>query len=464
MSVNSEYDVLVLGGGTAGTAAAKAAAESGARVAMFNDGELGGLCILRGCMPTKTLLHAAHLRYEARHHHTPGIGHATLELDFAKVMANKSAKVERFRRAKLAGIERAGYDVIDARAAFAGPGAVVAGGQEYVARKGFVIASGSVQSVPPVEGIESVDYWTSDDLMNLTELPKSMIVVGVGAIGLEFAQFFARMGTAVTLVSRRGIFCTVDPAVGDAASAMLDAEPNLTRLSHWRPLRVQQSESGRFSMDLEGPSESRTIEADTFLLATGRRAAIDDLNLEAAGIEVERGRVVASPAMQTTNPKVFVAGDATGERLLLHVANWEGRAAGLGAAGVPGDHVVERRLHVEVVFLDPPMACVGMNEAHARNAGFDVVTAQVAAADTGRAITMDVQHGVMKLVADRRSGKILGAQMLCPRADDIVHTIASIMYYQGTAADMLKMPWYHPTLTEVLLQLAREVDAQVVRH
>ena len=176
------YDVLVLGGGTAGTSAARAARKAGASVAMFNDGELGGLCILRGCMPTKTMLHAAHLRHEAEHHRTPGIAHESLAADFAEVMRNKDAKVARFKHAKIAGIEKGGYDVIDAYAKFAGQDRVEADGQLYRFTKGAVIATGSVVNVPPIPGVEDVPYWTSDDVMALTERPDSVIVIGSGAI------------------------------------------------------------------------------------------------------------------------------------------------------------------------------------------------------------------------------------------------------------------------------------------
>jgi len=161
-----DFDVLVLGGGTAGTAAAKAAVLAGAHTAMFNDGELGGLCILRGCMPTKTMLHAAHLRHEAEHHRTPGIAHATLAADFAAVMRNKDAKVARFKNAKISGIENGGYEVIDARARFTGPDTVEAGGKAYRFTKGAVIAVGSTITEPGIPGLAEVPYWTRPPARN----------------------------------------------------------------------------------------------------------------------------------------------------------------------------------------------------------------------------------------------------------------------------------------------------------
>lgn len=454
-----DFDVLVLGGGTAGTAAAKAAVQAGARTAMFNDGELGGLCILRGCMPTKTMLHAAHLRHEAEHHRTPGIAHAPLAADFAAVMANKDQKVARFKRAKISGIDSGGYEVIDARARFSGPDTVEAAGMNYRFTKGAVIAVGSVVTEPPIPGLADVPYWTSDDIMALSECPESVAVIGSGAIGLELAQFLARMGTRVELISRRPVFQDWGESIVQEMSNALAEEPSFTNHAPGTPLAVSKTDNG-IAVKIETESGAKTIQAQHLLLAAGRRAAVDDLDLELAGVEMAGRRIQAGPDMRTTNPNIYVAGDATGERLLLHVANWEGTAAGQGAAGVAGVEPVERRLHMSVVFTDPPLASVGMTEAEAKADGIEAISAEAPFAQTGRAITMDVAHGVMRLVATADRGEILGAQILGPRADDIIHAVSTVMYYRGTAKDMLAMPWYHPTLSEVLLGLAREIHGK----
>jgi len=454
------YDVLILGGGTAGTAAAKAAVQAGARTAMFNDGELGGLCILRGCMPTKTMLHAAHLRHEAQHHRTPGIGKESLSSDFAAVMRNKDVKVARFKNAKISGIESGGYEVIDARAKFTGPDTVEANGESYRFTKGAVIAVGSVITQPPIPGMESVPYWDSDDVMALTECPESVAVIGSGAIGLELAQFLSRMGTRVELISRRPVFADWGASVIEEMEKALADEPNFTNHAPAAPVAIRNGECGGIEVDIRTASGSKTIQAQHLLVAAGRRAAVDSLNLGLAGVEMDGPQVKAGADMRTTNPKVFVAGDASGERLLLHVANWEGAAAGQGAAGVANVPAVERRLNMGVVFTDPPLATVGITEKEAKAAGLDVHVVEARFPQTGRAITMDVAHGVMRLVASAANGEILGAQILGPRADDIIHAVSAIMYYRGTAADMLAMPWYHPTLSEVLLGLAREIRGQ----
>ena len=454
------YDVPVIGGGSAGTSAAAAAHQAGAKTAMFNEGELGGLCILRGCMPTKTMLHAAHLVHEPQHHHTPGISPAAPEIDFAAVMANTAAKVARFKKAKLAGIAAGGYEVIDARAQFSGPDTIEAGGETYRFTRGAVLASGSVPSLPPIPGIDKIDVWTSDTVMKLESIPESAIVMGGGAIGLELGLFLARMGTRVIQANRSRFFSKIDEELALQMKGVLDAEPNLTAVAPFDAQRIEQRD-GQVHLHVEAEDGPRTLSAQHFVAATGRDAHLEGLGLEAAGIEALRGRVTHDEAMKTTNPRIFVAGDATGNELLLHVANWEGRSAGRGAAEVPGNHAVERRLAMTAIFTDPPLATIGLSEREAQQAGIPCVTASAELASTGRCITMDVQHGLWKLVAHEHTGEILGSQILGPRADDIVHTISAVMYYRGTARDLLEMPWYHPTITEVGLSLARGIVAQL---
>ena len=293
--------------------------------------------------------------------------------------------------------------------------------------------------------------------MALTECPESVAVLGSGAIGLELAQFLARMGSRVELISRRPVFADWGTSVAQEMDQALADEPNFTSHAPGTPVAVRQSEDGGVAIELETAGGAQTVTAQHLLLAAGRHAAVGGLDLDLAGVEMDRRQVKAGPDMRTTNPKIFVAGDATGERLLLHVANWEGAAAGMGAAGVVEVQPVERRLHMSVVFTDPPLATLGMTEEQAKAEGIEAIVAEARFPETGRAITMDVAHGVMRLVAAASNGEILGAQILGPRADDIIHAVSTVMYYRGTAQDMLAMPWYHPTLSEVLLGLAREI-------
>ncbi|MHC5065915.1 MAG: FAD-dependent oxidoreductase, partial [Planctomycetota bacterium] len=267
------------------------------------------------------------------------------------------------------------------------------------------------------------------------------------------------MGTEVHLVSRRAVFTDAGPQIAGEMREVLDDEPNL-HAHHPASSLAARKEGAGVALDIEDSTGKQTIHADHLLVATGRRADVDGLGLELAGVEIERGKVSCGSDMRTSTPKIFVAGDASGFRLLLHVANWEGQVAGLGAAGVDGNHEVENRLNMSVVFTDPPLALLGMTELEAKKKGIETLSAQARFPETGRAITMDVEHGLWNLVCDPK-GEIIGAQILGPRADDLIHILSGIMYYRGTVQDLIDMPWYHPTLSEVLIGLARELSQKV---
>ena len=349
-----------------------------------------------------------------------------------------------------------------ARASFVGRNTVEAGGVTYRFDKGAVIATGSTPAIPPIEGIDDVPVWTSDDLLEMETVPDSAVVIGVGAIGLESSQFLARVGCQTTVLSRRPVLCDLGSEFHDEMTAALAAEPNLTLRQKVVMQRVRKT-AGGIAIDISDEKGTEAIEATRLVVATGRHPAVRGLGLERAGINVQpgSGHIVFGLDMCTTNPRVFVAGDVTGTRQILHIANEEGRVAGLCAAQVPGTHQVNPRMHMEVTFTDPPIANLGMTPEEAKHAGVDTVTSKANFSGTGRAITMDVAFGVIQLVARRDGGEIIGCQILGPRADDLIHAISPIMHYRGTAAHMLEMPWYHPTLSEVLLGLARDIQGQV---
>ena len=455
----AKYDVIVLGGGSAGSRAAKAASLAGARTAMINDGELGGLCILRGCMPTKTMLASAHAIHEAEHMDPLG---ARLEgrvvVDFSRIMQRKDQLVKRFQNAKIGSIESADYEVLQGRGRFVEGPAIELDGRRLEARA-YVLATGSAPTVLSIPGIEDVPLLTSDDVMKLTEPPRSLIVQGAGPIGLEFGQFFARIGSEVVLVNRSTLCSKYDAEAGTELQAALEQEPRFRLLTPAIIERLRPEGSGLIATIRtdEGTQEHR---ADALLMAAGRHAMLDGLGLEEIGLQPSNGLLAHDETMQTEIPQVYVAGDATGAYQVLHTSNQEGLVAGHNAAGGSPARKIDYRLKMQVVFTDPPYASVGPTPEEAEQAGRDVVIGRAKLAQTGRAITMGVEHGLWRLYACRSSGEILGASLLGPRADDVIHQVAIMMHFGAKVEQIAEMPWYHPTLSEVMLDLVRDIQRQ----
>jgi pyruvate/2-oxoglutarate dehydrogenase complex dihydrolipoamide dehydrogenase (E3) component len=450
-----DYDVIVLGGGSAGSSAAAAASSAGARTAMVNDGELGGLCILRGCMPTKSMLAAAHAIHEAEHLEPFAARlDGRVVPDFAGIMARKDGHVARFKRAKVAAIESEDYEVIAGRGRFTGEGVAV--GDTRLSARAYVIATGSVPEIAPLPGIDDVPLLTSDGVMRLEEAPRRLIVQGTGPIGLELAQFFARVGSEVLLVGRSPLLWRYDTECGDELRRALEAEP---RLELAVPARIDglARDGDGLRATLASPDGTREVAADALLMAAGRRAALEDLGLEHVCLEPRDGRLDHDAWMRTSRPEIYVAGDATGSYQILHLANQEGVVAGHNAAGGDPPRAMSYRLKMNVIFTDPPFAQVGLSEREALEQGHTIRIGRARFPETGRAITMETGFGLWKLMIDERSREILGSSILGPRADDLVHLVAIMMRYDARVDEIVDLPWYHPTLSEVMLNLARDL-------
>jgi pyruvate/2-oxoglutarate dehydrogenase complex dihydrolipoamide dehydrogenase (E3) component len=456
----NDYDVIVLGGGSAGSSAARAAATAGARTLMVNEGELGGLCILRGCMPSKAMLASAHAVHDASRLEPFG---ARLDgrviIDFPRIMERKAEQVSRFQRAKIRSVESQDYEVLFGKARFAPGGGVEVDGQPLSAMR-YVIATGSAPTYLPLPGLDRVPVWTSDEVMRLEARPESLLVQGAGPIGLEMSQFFARIGTRVLQVNRSPFLFHIDPECGEELGRALAEEPNLELAV---PGCIENLEPAGEGLLARVRSGDRVFEyeADALLMAAGRHAALEELGLEHVGLAAEGGCLEHDDHLRTTNPEIYVAGDATGSHQILHLANQEGDVAGHNAGGGRPERTMDYRLKMTVIFTDPPFAHVGFTESEARLGGWDLVAGRARLAETGRAITMSVDHGIWKLYACRSSGEILGSSILGPRADDLVHLIATLMHYRAGVDQILELPWYHPTLSEVMLNVARDAMGQV---
>jgi mercuric reductase len=419
-----DHDLLIVGTGGAGTAAAIRASELGANVAIVEGADVvGGTCVNVGCIPSKNLIEAAH------HYHTartafPGIQPCEPQLAWAEVLRQKREIVETLRQEKyldvLASYE--GVTLLRGHARLLGEGRVRVGDQELKARK-ILLATGTSPALPPIPGLVDVGALDSTTAMDLEALPDSMLVIGAGSIGLELGQAFARFGVKVIVVeARERILPGEDPDLSATLRSALEAE-GVEIHTGVRVTEVSRGAAG-FLVRVQEGSLAGEIRAEQVLVATGRRPNTEDLGLEDAGVEVEaQGFIRVDEYMRTRSPDIFAAGDVTGGPGYVYVAAYQGGIAAQAAlADVSGEEAIPADLSTtpRVTFTDPQVAAVGMTEEETRAAGLTPKVTSLPVEALPRAAVSYRRRGVIKLVADAASDRLLGAHLVAPNAGDVI--------------------------------------------
>jgi mercuric reductase len=443
------FDLAVIGAGSAGFAAAIAAAEQGARVALIGHGVIGGTCVNAGCVPSKTLLRAAEALHQARAaNRFAGIdGQAALR-DWRALVEQKDQLVDELRAAKYSGLLPA-YNTIAYREGRARlvPGGVAVDGLAIGAPK-IVIATGASAAIPGIPGIDGVPYLTSATAMTLDALPRSLLVVGGGYIGCELAQLFARLGVQVTLVCRRRLLPEAEPEIAAALAACFAQEGITVRAGvEYRGVRT---EANGIALDVRHDGRDEAIAAERLLIAAGRRANSDDLGLDEAGVARGRnGGITVDDRMRTTRPGAYAAGDVTGRDQFVYMAAHGAKVAALNALN--GDSLVyANAVMPAVVFTDPQAASVGLTEAQAVAAGHTVRTSILPLTHLPRALAARDTRGLVKLVAEAKSLKLLGAHLLAPEGGDTIQVAAIAIKAGMTAGDLAATIFPYLTTAEAL--------------
>ena len=456
VSMRKTHDVIIIGGGSAGYAAARTARDAGADVAIVDQGPLGGLCILRGCMPTKAILRSAEVAALLRRAKEFGLSPVLARADLSAIVDRKDRLVREFADYRIQQLRDPRLTLYQSRAVFRSPREITVG-DTVLSSGSFILATGSRPSEIPVPGLAQAGYFTSDTILDLRTQPGSLIVLGGGAVALELGQFFARLGTRVTILQRgRTLLSEMDEDVGRVLEAALIDE-GIEVVTGAQLLRATRDATGKTVWAMKDGRE-RSYVGEEILQALGRQPNIEGLHLDLAEVTVDDGRIVVDGAMRTSQAHIYAVGDVNDVMPIVHLAIQQGEIAAYNATHPdrPAKEL-DHRLDAEVVFTDPQVAVVGLNEAACRAGGIPFLTASHPFADHGKALCLGATHGFVKLLCAPPTGELLGAQIVGPEAGELIHELIAVMYYYGTAADLLRMPHYHPTLAEIVTYPAEAI-------
>ncbi len=450
------FDVAVVGGGPGGYVAALRAAQLGAVTAIIEKDRFGGTCLVRGCIPTKALLQSSELYTLAKGGAPFGVVAGNLSFDWPAAQKRKTAVVDQLVKGVEGLLKAGGVTMVSGAAKLAGAGAIEVAGERLQA-KNILIATGSAVSRIPLKGAElTID---SDAILELKEIPKRLAVIGGGVVGMEFAAMFAALGSKVTVLE---MLPQILPMVeADLVNVYAKHLSGLGGEIHTDSKVAEVARVGgglqvRFSTGAEGGA----VDADQVLLAVGRSPYTEGLGAEAAGVKLDRGRVVVDDHLRTSAQGVWAIGDVIGGIMLAHVASYEGVCAVENMAGherVPDYHAAPN-----CVYTDPEIAHVGLGEKEAKDRGLEVKVGRFPFAAAGRALTLGQTEGFVKVVADATSGRMLGVHIIGPRATDLIAE-ATLAVQNGLTLDQLDLTMHaHPTLPEAIMEAALAAQGRAI--
>ncbi len=444
------YGCVVIGGGSAGYAAARTAKAQGKTVAIVDGGaELGGLCILRGCMPSKTLIYAAEILHHARQGATFGLEIPSADPDMERVQARKRAIIADFASYRAEQLQSNAFTLHREHGRFVSPDTLrLSGSGTELTADFFVIATGSVPWFPDVPGLDDPHVWTSDDVLDLAYLPESVIVLGGGVVACELAQYLRRIGSRVTMIQRSPrILREVCHKASDVVQEAFGDE-GIELYTDTTLRRVERTGLG-FRVHFRHIAHETSVEAAHVLCTLGRVPNTAPLGLEAAGVELRSSGHIRVDAMQrTSNPRIYAAGDVCGPVEIVHLAIMQGEvAANHGSGGEPAP--VDYDLATRVYFTDPQVAAVGLDERELKARGIAYREASYPFNDHGKSILMNASHGYVRVFARESDGLILGAECVGKDAGELIHAMAVAVALKARCGDLLKAHWYHPTLSEI---------------
>ncbi|WP_444812076.1 mercury(II) reductase [Staphylococcus hominis] len=457
-----DYDLLIIGSGGSAFSAAIKAIEYGAKVAMIERGTVGGTCVNIGCVPSKTLLRAGEINHLAKVNPFTGLQTSAGEVELAPLIKQKDELVSELRNQKYVDlIDEYGIDLIVGEAKFTDEQTVEVNGEKLSAKR-FLIATGASPSLPPISGLEEVEYLTSTTLLEIKKVPKRLTVIGSGYIGMELGQLFHNLGSEVTLMQRsERLLKEYDPEISEVVEkALIEQGINLVKGATFE--RVEQSgEIKKVHVTVDG--KKKVIESEQLLVATGRKPNTDTLNLNAAGVKVgKRKEILINDYARTSNEKIYAAGDVTLGPQFVYLAAYEG---GIVADNAIGE--LNKKLDLSVVpgvtFTNPGVATVGLTEEQAKEKGYEVKTSVLPLDAVPRAIVNHETTGVFKLIADSKTLKMLGVHVVSENAGEVIYAATLAVKFGLTVDDLKEILAPYLTMAEGLKLAALTFDKDVSR-
>jgi len=449
MSGELHFDLLILGGGSGGYAAARTAASLGKKVAVVDGSEtLGGLCILRGCMPSKTLLYAAEILHLAQKGGDFGLEIPSAAANAAAIQQRKRRIIEDFASYRQEQLQSGPFELFRAHGSFVDAHTLALSDGRKLKMEQCIIATGSVVQTPAIPGLRETPLWTSDDVLDLDFLPPSVIVLGGGVIACELAQYLHRIGSRVTLIQRSPLLLKeTSPEAAEVIREAFTAE-GMEVFTGTKLLEVRQG-NGEVTVRFEHGEEVVERRAGHLFNALGRTPATEGLNLKAAGVEtLKSGHIRTSPAQETTQPGIYAVGDCAGPHELVHLAIQQGEIAARHAAGETVTPVNENET-LQVIFTDPQVAVLGPSLAALEDWPEPVISASYPFDDHGKSILMEAHRGYVKVFAEKTTGKVVRAECVGKDGGELIHALAVGLSLGATVEQLVKVPWYHPTLSEI---------------
>lgn len=447
------YNLIIIGAGPGGYEAAIEAANMGMKVALIEEDKLGGTCLNRGCIPTKTLMHTADIARELSAAGKFGVEVADWRVDAAKMQERKNEVLDTLRTGIAALMKKGKVDVIEGHGVIEGTGKVRVG-DEVLETENIMIATGSKTFVPPIEGVNTPGVVTSDELLDKADgIYEHLVIVGGGVIGMEFASLYAALGTEVTVIEAL-----------DRVLAPLDKEisQNVKMIAKKRGIDIHAKsmvekfaagENGNVITYYREKDELQSVESDGVLVCIGRKPNTDGLFAEGVSVDMEKGKILVNDKYQTSMEGVYAIGDVIGGVMLAHMATAEGRAAVAVMSGK--ESTVNMDVVPSCVYTNPEIATVGITADEAKAAGVDVVTRKYIMSANGKSVLSAQERGFIKIVAEAETEKLLGAQMMCARATDMIGELALAIVNELALKDVANLIHPHPTFVEGIGEATR---------